>query len=114
MLANVAVYLAVEAADLRGTFDRLAGLTREILQLDPNSGALFLFVNKRKNRVKALWWDKNGYAILYKRLARGTFVLPDLRRGQSAYVEISAADFAQLLAGLPLAGPTAEPPRVVH
>ncbi|MFC1642898.1 IS66 family insertion sequence element accessory protein TnpB [Myxococcota bacterium] len=87
MLANVAVCLAVEAADRRGTFDRPAGLTRGVLQLDSNSGALFLFVNKRRNRVKALWWDKNGYAILYKRLARGTFVLPDLRRGQSAYVE---------------------------
>ncbi|MFC1641992.1 hypothetical protein ACFL5O_04790 [Myxococcota bacterium] len=55
-----------------------------------------------------------GGAILYRRLARGTFVLPDLRRGQSAYVEISAADFAQLLAGLPLPGPTSESPPVVH
>ena len=73
-----------------------------------------MFVNKRHNRVKALWWDQNGYAILYKKLSRGTFVLPRLREKESAYVEISAVDFAQLLAGLPVGNVISQRPPVIH
>ena len=85
------MYFAVGAVDLRGAFDRLAGITQQVLGLEPASGALFLFVNRRKNRLKALWWDHNGYTILYKRLSKGTFVQPPASK--AAYVEISAADF---------------------
>jgi len=56
----VTVYLALGPVDLRGAFDQLAALTRQVLSLDPTSGALFLFVNRRRNRLKALWWDHNG------------------------------------------------------
>ncbi|XXY47501.1 IS66 family insertion sequence element accessory protein TnpB [Sorangium sp. So ce269] len=62
--ATIAVYLAVGPVDLRGAFDRLAAITRQVLCLDPASGALFLFLNKMRNRLKALWWDRNGYTIL--------------------------------------------------
>ncbi|XYI00997.1 IS66 family insertion sequence element accessory protein TnpB [Sorangium sp. So ce1128] len=58
--ATIAVYLAVGPVDLRGAFDRLAAITRQVLCLDPASGALFLFLNKRRNRLKALWWDVMG------------------------------------------------------
>ena len=107
MTRGVAVYFAVGACDLRGAFDRLAGITRQVLGLDPTSGALFLFVNRRKNRLKALWWDRNGYTILYKRLSKSTFKVVQAPASKAAYVEISATDFALLVAGLPL-GPSSD------
>ncbi len=108
----VAVYLVLDAVDLRGAFDRLAAVTRQVLCLDPSSGALFLFLNRRRNRLKALWWDRNGYVILYKRLARGTFPVPAVDPG-CACVEISAKDFARLLAALPIDLGSVQP-RIIH
>ena len=96
--ATIAVYLAVGPVDLRGAFDRLAAITRQVLCQDPASGALFLFLNKKRNRLKALWWDRNGYAILYKRLSRGTFSLPAFTEADGACLEISASELTQLLA----------------
>lgn len=110
---TMAVYLAVGPVDLRGAFDRLAAITRQVLSLDPASGALFLFLNRKRNRLKALWWDRNGYTILYKRLSKGTFPLPSFTEGDGACVEISAQDFAQLLAGLPV-GTMVPRRRLVH
>jgi transposase len=110
---TIAVYLAVGSVDLRGAFDRLAAITRQVLCLDPASGALFLFMNRKRNRLKALWWDRNGYTILYKRLSKGTFPLPSFTEADGACVEISAQDFAQLLAGLPV-GTVAPRRRLVH
>ena len=100
MPANLAVYLAVGEVDLRGAFDRLAAVTRQVLRKDPESGALFLFLNRRRDRLKVLWFDRNGYVILYKRLCKGTFRVPQVRP-DAPCVEISAGDFARLLAGLP-------------
>ena len=110
---TMAVYLAIGPVDLRGAFDRLAAITRQVLCLDPASGALFLFMNRKRNRLKALWWDRNGYIILYKRLSKGTFPLPSPAATDGACVEISAQDFAQLLAGLPV-DTVALRHRVVH
>jgi len=100
--ATIAVYLATGPVDLRGAFDRLAAITRQVLCLDPASGALFLFMNKKRNRLKALWWDRNGFTILYKRLSKGTFALPSFTDVDGVCIELSAQDFAQLLAGLPV------------
>lgn len=102
--SSVRVFLAVGTVDLRGAFDRLAAVTRQVLHEDPKSGALFLFVNRRRNRVKALWWDRNGYTILYKRLATGRFQLPQFGPGAGAYVQISPTDFSRLIAGLAVCG----------
>lgn len=113
MKAPVAVYLAVGPVDLRGAFDRLACVTRQLLHRDPASGALFLFVNRRRNRLKALWWDRNGYTLLYKRLARGTFALPMVLDSECPSVEISAEDFARLLSGLPIHA-VSSLPRIIH
>ena len=109
----MAVYLAVGPVDLRGAFDRLAAITRQVLCQDPASGALFLFMNRKRNRLKALWWDRNGYIILYKRLSRGTFTLPSFVETDGASVEISAQHCAHRLAGLPL-DTIADHRRVVH
>jgi transposase len=96
----VTVYLALGPVDLRGAFDRLAALTRQVLSLDPTSGALFLFINRRRNRLKALWWDHNGYTLLYKRLCKGTFAVPEAASSDCACLTISSEDLRRLLAGL--------------
>lgn len=64
---------------MRRAFDGLSLAAQEHLGEDPQSGALFVFVNKRRNRVKVLWFDRNGYCLLYKRLHRARFILPDAR-----------------------------------
>lgn len=109
----VSVFLALGPVDLRGAFDQLAAVTRKVLSLDPASGALFLFVNRRRNRLKALWWDRNGYTILYKRLAKGTFPLPTAEQADGVCLEISSEDFARLLSGLPI-GEGETRPRSIH
>ena len=101
---DISVYLALGPVDLRGASDRLAAVTRSVLERDPSGGALFLFLNRRKNRLKALWWDRNGYALLYKKLVRGTFFLPQVQDANCVSLEISVEDFVRLLSGLPLAG----------
>ncbi|WP_437601710.1 IS66 family insertion sequence element accessory protein TnpB [Sorangium sp. So ce590] len=111
--ATIAVYLAVGPIDLRGAFDRLAAITRQVLCLDPASGALFLFLNRKRNRLKALWWDRNGYTILYRRLSKGSFSLPPFTEADGKCIELSAQDFAQLLAGLPV-DELANRRRIVH
>lgn len=103
---SVRVFLAVGPVDLRGAFDQLAAVTRQILGEDPKSGALYLFYNRRRNRLKALWWDRNGYTLLYKRISAGTFAVPRHLDSTTPCVQISADDFARLLAGLPIASDT--------
>ena len=74
--ASVRIFVCREPQDMRRSFDTLAQVVREGLAQDPQSGALFVFVNKRANRIKVLWFEPNGYCILYKRLHRARFVLP--------------------------------------
>ena len=66
--AKMPIYCATSPVDLRRSFDGLAAAAKETLGKEPQSGALFLFVNKAGNRLKALWWDRTGYCVLYKRL----------------------------------------------
>jgi transposase len=79
----VAIFAATEPVDMRRSFDRLAA-AKETLGQDPRSGAPFLFVNRSADRLKALWWDRTGYCILYKRLERGTFRMPSALRAREA------------------------------
>jgi transposase len=100
MSPQVQVFLATAPVDLRGSFDRLASITREVLTQDPRSGALFIFANRAGNRLKALWWDQNGYALLYKRLSRGKFKLPELTQAELRSVRISREEFSAILAAV--------------
>jgi transposase len=95
----VRIWLAAQPTDLRKSFDSLAELVRQHLQADPLSGHLFVFRNKRADRVKLLYWDEDGFVILYKRLEVGTFRFP-ATAGQS--VAIRAADLQMLLDGVDL------------
>ena len=101
------IYCATAPVDLRRSFDGLAAASKEVLGKDPRSGALFLFVNKAGNRLKALWWDRTGYCVLYKRLERGMFRFPTAVRPGDTSVAIEAAEFAKILEGLDLARATA-------
>jgi transposase len=97
--AAVRVYLATKPADMRKSFDGLAALASTSLALDPLSGHLFVFVNKRRDRIKILYWDRDGMAVWAKRLERGTFRIPAAASGR---VEMTTAELAALLAGIDL------------
>jgi transposase len=102
------IYCATTPVDLRRSFDGLAASAKEALGKDPRSGALFLFVNKAGNRLKALWWDRTGYCLLYKRLERGVFRFPSAMRPGDTSVTIEAAEFAKILEGIDLSRATAD------
>jgi transposase len=95
----VRLWLATQPADLRKSFDGLAELVRQHLANDPLSGHVFVFRNKRSDRVKLLYWDEDGYVIVYKRLEAGTFHFPAASGGQGG-VSMRAADLAMLLDGV--------------
>ena len=97
--AAVRVYLAKEPADMRKSFDALAALASGALGLDPLSGHLFVFVNKRRDRIKILYWDRDGLVVWAKRLERGTYRLPN---ATAVRVEMTTAELAELLAGIDL------------
>jgi transposase len=101
---QVKIYVALQDTDLRRGFDGLSGLIEQTLQQDPLSGHLFLFRNRRHDRLKILYWDGDGYALWYKRLARGTFEFPRPQDSQSPSLEIRASELAMLLDGIELQG----------
>jgi transposase len=78
----------------------LALAVRERLALEPESGALFVFASKRGNRVKVLWFDHNGYCLLYKRLHRALFELPEATATDRPLASIDARALAALLRGV--------------
>jgi transposase len=96
---SVHIWLATNPTDLRKSFDSLAEVVRRQLLADPLSGHLFVFRNKRADRVKLLYWDEDGYAIWYKRLEVGTFRFPVSAEGR---VAMRAADLQMLLDGVDL------------
>jgi transposase len=97
------VYLCTAAVDLRKSFDGLCGLVEAVFQRDVLDGHLFLFLNKRRDRIKALWWDRDGLTIWYKRLESGSFEVPRVT-GNAQQLELDATELAMLLGGVSLAG----------
>ncbi len=104
--ASVRIYIAAEAVDLRRGFDGLAAATRSLIREDPLSGHLFVFLNRRKNRIKLLVWDRTGYLLLYKRLERGTFHLATEPLAGQRHVEVDAGELGLIMEGLDLRGAT--------
>ena len=98
---EVRVWLATAPLDMRRGFDRLAEHVRTILAHDPMSGHLFVFRSRSSERVKILWWDRDGYCIYYKRLERGTFVFPESINDQQT-ISIDSAQLMKLLSGVPV------------
>jgi transposase len=84
---------------MRRSFDTLAGVVRDVLREEPESGALYVFIGRRPTRVKILWWDRNGFCLLSKRLHRALFVPPEAD-DEAVSVDIDATALAQLLSGV--------------
>ena len=94
---GVRVWVAIQPVDMRKGFDGLAEVVRAFLGHDPLSGSLFVFRNRSSQRIKILWWDRDGLALYYKRLERGTFPFPD---GDGPSVAIDSGQLLRLLSGL--------------
>ena len=96
---SVKVYVATDITDMRKSIDSLSILVQEILKQDPLSGHLFVFCNKRGDKIKILYWDRNGFCLWYKRLERGVFRLPKI---QAKVFMISPSELNLLLEGIDL------------
>jgi transposase len=98
---SVRIFVCTEATDMRRSFDRLAQMVEEHLGQDPESGHLYLFFNRRRDCVKMLLWEGDGFVIWYKRLEAGTFAVPAPVHGSaSGGVQIRARDLNLLLGGV--------------
>jgi len=98
---SVKVFLAAGPTDMRKSFDGLSGLVQSVLAQDPLSGHLFVFCNRRRDRLKVLYFDGSGLWVFAKRLEKGTFAWP--AAGGDACVAMRASELALLLGGLDLA-----------
>src|SRR5271166_6208661 len=98
---SVRIWLGVAHVDMRKSFDSLAELVRRQLEADPLSGHLFVFRNRPGDRLKLLYWDEDGYVIVYKRLEAGTFRFPRAA-ADTRSITIRPADLLMLLDGVDL------------
>lgn len=98
---NLRIYLHTLPTDMRKSFDGLSALVRSVFQADPMDGSLFLFLNRRRDRIKVLWWDQDGLALFYKRLESGSFEMLKAA-DDSPVLQIDATQLAMLLGGVTL------------
>lgn len=97
------VFLAKDPTDLRKSFRGLLALKESVLRQQPLSGHLFVFINRRRDLIKILYWDGSGFCIWCKRLERGSFQAPQGRGEDSKEIELSAAQLSLILDGIDLA-----------
>ena len=100
--AGVRVYLCLTPCDMRRSFDGLHALVTNTLQLDALAGHLFVFANRRCDRIKILYWDRDGFALWAKRLEEGTYAMPFHKDSVERRREIAAQELGALLSGIDL------------
>jgi transposase len=100
-LSDVRIFVCLSPIKMQFSFDMLMGLAQEIFDQDPLSGHMFLFFNRRRDRIKILFWDVDGFCIWYKRLEVGAFQLPVATEGDQG-IELDSRQLSQLLEGLDL------------
>ena len=98
------VYIACGYTDLRCGIDGLAGIVQQQFRLDPFTDTLFLFCGRRRDRIKALYWEGNGFVLLYKRLESGSFQWP---RNEAEARELTPQQYRWLMEGLQIDQPKA-------
>jgi len=97
------VFLARDPVDMRKSFHGLIGLTESVLEQDPTSGHLFVFINRRRDRIKLLYWGGTGFCIWYQHLEEGGYQLPDAATAdQQKGIEITAIELSLILDGIDL------------
>ena len=101
---SVRIFVARAPVDMRKGFDGLTGEVIDIVDEDPQSGHLFVFFNKRRDRMKSLLWDGSGYWLLYKRLEHGRFQIFDRATNRAGAFELTSTELALLLDGIDLRG----------
>src|SRR5260370_41874921 len=94
--------LCLTACDMRKSFDGLRALVREHLELDAFTGHLFVFTSRRRDRVKILYWERDGFAVWSKRLEEGTYAVPFVENTEERRREITAQELGALLSGIDL------------
>jgi transposase len=92
------MYLATAPADMRKSFDGLSALVQGELGLDPMRGGVYIFLNRRATQIRLLFWDRDGYCVVGKRLEQGTFLR--VRTAEGVGVEIDSAELVMLLEGI--------------
>ena len=110
---SVRIYVAARPVDARKSFDGLVALVESEFGLEPLSGHLFVFLNPRGHIAQMMFWDRNGFCILKKRLEAGTFRLVRNAQAGSPHVEIDSGELALMLEGIELQGATRRK-RYVH
>ena len=90
---SVRVFVCTTPTDMRKSFDGLCALAQSVLKQDPFSGHLFVFLGRRRDKMKILYWDRSGFCLVYKRLEEGTFWMPER-------AEIGARELLMVLEGL--------------
>ena len=103
------VFVALEACDMRKGFNGLHALITERLGEDPRSGALFVFSNRRRTRLKVLYWDGTGLWVMTKRLEEGTFAWPKSVEPSASKLRLTPEAFAMLTDGIDLRGAKLRP-----
>jgi len=95
------IYLCTSVTDMRKSFDGLSGIVRSQFGREPDDGSLFLFINRRRDRIKILHWEEGGFVLWYKRLEAGTFETITSQNDQLV-VTIDATELNMLLSGISL------------
>lgn len=95
---DIKVFVSLDPIDMRKAIDGLSSLVMDVLSQSPQSGHVFVFTNKTRNKVKCLVWDRNGFVLHYKRLERTRFKFP--KSNAEGVIEVSEDQLNWLLAGL--------------
>lgn len=112
--SHVRIYLARDPVDMRKSFHGLTSLTESVLKQDPLSGQLFVFINRRRDRIKVLYWGGTGFCIWYQQLQKGTYQLPKVTAADCEDgIEITASQLSMILDGIDLSS-VRQRPRYRH
>jgi transposase len=108
---SVQIFVAINPCDMRKQMDGLVLLVQQVLRGEPRSGHLYVFLSKRGSHARILFWDRNGYVTVTKRLERGTFRLPWSQEtaADRTHMQIEAAELALILEGIDLRGAKRRP-----